>query len=194
MTLRRKFIHSSRLPSSQMCLLLREVRRAALLNLPINDKTLPLILDRTRDTDDTNRKLVYNAVLEANVTQGNTEAIGPTHPRALTIAQRELIVKNGLGDRVPAVRAAAASLIARWVEVIVIKSDEPPTENSGVLALLELFDLANGGVAADALLSVFTTNETIFDNLVFGGMFLASYLISEALSSWIRRLLGESHT
>ncbi|EDR03702.1 chromosome condensation complex protein [Laccaria bicolor S238N-H82] len=129
-----------------------EVRRAALLNLPINEKTLPLILDRTRDTDDTNRKLVYNAVLEANVTQG------PTDPRALTIAQRELIVKNGLGDRVPAVRAAAASLIARWVE----------TENSGVLALLKLFDLANGGVAADALLSIFTTNETIFDNLVFG--------------------------
>ncbi|KIJ99866.1 hypothetical protein K443DRAFT_132899 [Laccaria amethystina LaAM-08-1] len=136
----------------------QEVRRAALLNLPMDGKTLPLILDRTRDTDDMNRKLVYNAVLEANVTQGNTEIIGLTHPRTLTIAQRELIVENGLGDRVPAVRAAAASLIARWVE----------TENSGVLALLKLFDLANGAVAADALLSVFTTNETIFDNLVFG--------------------------
>ena len=176
-----------------MRLLLREVRRAALLNLPINNKTLPLILDRTRDTDDTNRKLIYNAVLEANVTQGKTEIIGPTHPRALTIAQRELIVKNGLGDRVPAVRAAAASLIARWVEVINIKSDEPQTENSGVLALLNLFDLANGGVAADALLSVFTTNETIFDNLVFGGMFLASYLTFDTLRFWIRQLLGESH-
>jgi condensin complex subunit 3 len=177
-----------------MRLLFREVRRAALLNLPMDGKTLPLILDRTRDTDDMNRKLVYNAVLEANVTQGNTEIIGLTHPRTLTIAQRELIVENGLGDRVPAVRAAAASLIARWVEVINLKSDEPRTENSGVLALLKLFDLANGAVAADALLSVFTTNETIFDNLVFGGMFLASYLISEALSFWIRRLLGESHT
>lgn len=176
-----------------MRLLLRDVRRAALLNLPINDKTLPLILDRTRDTDDTNRKLVYNAVLEANVTQGKTEIIGPTHPRALTIARRELIVKNGLGDRVPTVRAAAASLIARWVEAINIKSDEPQTENSKMLALLTLFDLANGGVAADALLSVFTTNETIFDNLVFGGMFLASYIF-KALSVWIRRLLGESHT
>ena len=46
-----------------MRLLLREVRRAALLNLPINNKTLPLILDRTRDTDDDSTASRFTAFL-----------------------------------------------------------------------------------------------------------------------------------
>lgn len=143
-----------------------EVRRAALLNIPITTPTILHILERTRDTDVTIRKLVYSTVLEPNVLQGETTNIGPAHPRALTIAQRELIVRSGLGDREQSVRTAAASLLGAWVDAIA-ESDTEDVE-SGVVALLKMFDLAESNVAADALLSVFVTRADIFDNMEFG--------------------------
>lgn len=39
-------------------------------------------------------------------------------PLILSIAQREEVVRNGLGDREPAVRAAAANLIGGWVDAV----------------------------------------------------------------------------
>lgn len=176
-----------------------EVRRAALLNIPVTPTSLPHILERTRDTDTITRKLVYHSVLEPNVL--HNEQMGATHPRRLSIAQRELIVKNGLGDREPSVRAAAASLIGAWVDAVmeatveeesvaeaIIKDEEgedkkPDVDGekegakkkmvieTGVLGLLGLFDLeqASASVAANALLSVFTTRVDIFENIEFSG-------------------------
>ncbi|KAF8163123.1 nuclear condensing complex subunit [Crassisporium funariophilum] len=141
-----------------------EVRKAVLVNFPVTVETLPAILDRTRDTDAIIRKVVYNAVLAKHTTQGEEgekETLGITHPRVLSIAQRELIVKNGLGDREPAVRAAAASLITTWVH----------EGQSGVVSLLSLFDLGQGTVAADALMSVFTTDVAIFNDFEFGDQY-----------------------
>lgn len=37
-------------------------------------------------------------------------------PRVLSIAQREEIVRNGLGDRDAQVRKAAAGMLAGWVD------------------------------------------------------------------------------
>ncbi|TFK65897.1 ARM repeat-containing protein [Pluteus cervinus] len=159
-----------------------EVRKAALLNTPVNAVTLPRILERMRDTDTTIRKLVYHSVLEPKAML--EDQMGPTHPRALSIAQRELIVKNGLGDREASVRAAAASLIAAWVDAVTDhdSSEVPPKKEGedaapqpkekersekGILALLALFDLTDTTVAADALLSVFASRVDIFENLQF---------------------------
>src|SRR5882672_9278797 len=87
--------------------------------MPLTPTTLPAILSRTRDTDTTNRKLVYSAVLEPHCESGsNGQGIGVGHPRALTIAQRELVVRNGLGDREGVVRSAAGSLVGAWVDVV----------------------------------------------------------------------------
>jgi len=118
------------------------------------------------------RKLVYNAVLEPNVLQGETTIMGPAHPRALTIAQRELIVRSGLGDREQSVRAAAASLLGKWVDVIAESdtTEEDEKIESRVVALLKMFDLVESTVAADALISVFVTRADIFDNIEFGGV------------------------
>lgn len=112
--------------------------------------------------------------------QGDTGVMGSTHPRALTISQRELIVRNGLGDRESTVRAAAGSLIGKWVDVV--SDTEPKTDDgaadartkveSGVVALLKMLDLGESAVAADALLSVFVTRVDIFDNIEFGGLLL----------------------
>ena len=107
--------------------------------------------------------------------------MGPTHPRALSIQQRELIVKYGLGDRELAVRAVAANLLVGWLDVADIGSD--PVENSSnsskggdkeqlerkVLAFLNLFYLNEGEVAANALKSIFQARADMIDNIGFDG-------------------------
>jgi condensin complex subunit 3 len=151
-----------------------DVRRTVLLAIPINPRTLPRVLERTMDTDVTVRKLLYSAVLERLATEGGNDSprtFGPTHPRILSIAQRELIIRNGLGDRDSQVRAAAASLLATWVDVVDVKAEEkdvkvkeqvPEKTESGILSLLTLFDLGEGTVAEDALLSIFKMGVDIF--------------------------------
>jgi condensin complex subunit 3 len=94
----------------------------------------------------------------------------------LTIAQREIIVRNGLGDREPSVRVAAGTLIGTWVDVVgesegKVEDGEENVEN-GVVALLKMFNLGENTVAEDALLSVFATRVDIFDNIEFGSAFV----------------------
>ncbi|TDL22781.1 ARM repeat-containing protein [Rickenella mellea] len=126
-----------------------EVRRAALINIPASEATLPALLSRTRDVDTTIRKLVYSNVLEQ---------LG--HPKQLTIAQRELVLHNGLGDREPAVRSAASNLVASWVDHI-----------GDLVAFLKSLDLAESKVVEDALQSVFESRPDIFDGVEFGDDF-----------------------
>ncbi|KIM49317.1 hypothetical protein M413DRAFT_438505, partial [Hebeloma cylindrosporum] len=173
-----------------------DVRRTVLLAIPINPHTLPRLLERTMDTDVTIRKLLYSAVLEKRTTLGGDDgpkAFGPTHPRILSIAQRELIIRNGLGDREPQVRAAAASLLETWVHFVDVKAEEADVKveeqvreklECGVLSLLSLFDLGEGTVAEDALLSIFKTgvdnfkfDEGYWSNLTPERAFLARVFV-----------------
>ncbi|KAG6830471.1 hypothetical protein H0H87_008044 [Tephrocybe sp. NHM501043] len=154
-----------------------DVRRAALLNIDVNSETLPIILGRTRDTDTTIRKLVYSAVLETNVTVKDTEDMGPTHPRAFTIAQRESIIRNGLGDREPSVRAAAASLLGAWVDAVEeqIPKDEEEKQGvkveSGLVELLKMLDLNQQEYPVDAVMSIFVSRTEIFDTMTFSSAY-----------------------
>jgi len=173
------------------------VRRAAILNMPLTTITLPAILSRTRDTDTTNRKLVYSAVLEPHCEAGSSgQDIEVGHPRALTIAQRELVVRNGLGDREGVVRSAAGSLVGAWVDVVGDgsnakgKEKDKGTIEQDVVALLKLFDLAESNVVEDALLSVFKGRVDIFDALEFGGQCLLVFTSIYNLTCSRRRVLG----
>jgi condensin complex subunit 3 len=56
--------------------------------------------------DATLRRIVYIGPL-------STQSL--PDPRVLSIAQREEVVKNGLGDREPAVRRAAAFMLGEWL-------------------------------------------------------------------------------
>lgn len=154
------------------------MRKAVLINIPIEQDTLPAILDRTRDTDANMRKAVYDSVLGKHVSQGPEKLMGPTHPRALSIKQRELIVKNGLGDRESAVRAVAANLLATWVDVSDVNADDVDRSSKGgdkeqlesrMLSFLNLFDLNEGEVATNALSSIFQAKADIIDNIEFDG-------------------------
>ena len=126
------------------------MRKAALLNAPVTSDTLPAILSRTRDVEPTIRKLVFSSVLEQL-----------EHPKQLTIDQRELIVRNGLGDRELTVRAAAEKLISDWCDTL-----------EGVLPFLSMFDLFESKEAEQALLTVFQSRTDILDSLDFGGALL----------------------
>ncbi|KIM46792.1 hypothetical protein M413DRAFT_23143 [Hebeloma cylindrosporum] len=147
-----------------------EVRRAALLNVPLTKATVDGILSRTRDVDPVTRKLVYAGVLQNKL----------AHPRHLTIAQRETVVKDGLGDREPAVRVAAGKLVASWFDAVVaeVQQGEEDTMTweaddggvmKGLVHFLGLFDVVGPGeaVAVDAVLSIFTTRPDMPDAFVF---------------------------
>lgn len=146
-----------------------EVRRAALLNIPLAPHTLSVMLARTRDTDTVMRKLVYSQVLETNCLSADHASMGAAHPRGLSIAQRELIIRNGLGDREPAVRAAAGSLLGTWVDVArgTTKAEDNQEIQKDVIALLKFLDLHESTIAEDALLSIFATRVDIFEHLEF---------------------------
>ena len=148
----------------------REVRRAALLYIPLTQSTLDAVLSRTRDTDVLTRKLVYSAVLRPKL----------SHPRQLTIAQREQVVKDGLGDREPGVRVATGKMVGSWFDKVSTEADEVEgrtwsVDDGGVMKgfvnFLSLFDVVGPGeaVAVDAMLSIFVTRPDISDVFVFSG-------------------------
>ncbi|KAJ3902884.1 nuclear condensing complex subunit [Lentinula edodes] len=153
-----------------------EVRRAILVNLPVNKITIPPILERSRDVDVTTRKLVYT-VLERNVTIGDEEelTIGFAHSRALSMELRESIVRNGLGDRNENVRAAAAKLMERWVETSdMTDNGKAPGDESGLVGLLKMFDLRTDKIIGDAIIRIFESNLHILNGITFNDTYWTS--------------------
>lgn len=139
-----------------------EVRRATLINMPVNKRTVLSLIDRTYDMDVTIRKVLYSSILSK------------ISPQQLTMFQREFIVLKGLGDREPSVKAAARSLIAAWMHLLQpdvgvdYLEDGHATKSvkDEVVSMLKLFDLTQD-VAVDALLSIFTTEVEVFNNIEF---------------------------
>lgn len=114
-----------------------------------------------RDVDAVNRKLVYTIVLPRLA-----------HPKQLTIAQREGIVKNGLGDREESVRVAAAKLLGSWVDIC----------EGNLKDFLQLFDVGSSTeVALDALKSVFVTRAEIVNEMEFDGSFFRFIVLERIL-------------
>ncbi|KAI0764062.1 nuclear condensing complex subunit [Irpex lacteus] len=133
-----------------------EVRRLAIVNTPLTPITLPVIITRTRDIDPCIRALVFNKTLRY------------FNPAQLTIAQRETLVRDGLGDRDDKVKAAAADMVDYWFD---IARSEPDSDFlTGVSQFLSLFDLTNEeglAIALDALRSIFVTKASAVRKVVF---------------------------
>ena len=153
------------------------MRRAALVNIPLVPASLDIILSRTRDVDPVTRKLVYNGVLQSKL----------GHPRQLSIAQREQIVKDGLGDREPGVRVAAGKLVTSWFDTAMTEALETKESTwvgddggvmKGLIHFLGLFDVVGPGeaVAVDAVLSIFTTRPDVPDIFTFEGSSARHYV------------------
>ncbi|KAJ6570219.1 nuclear condensing complex subunit [Mycena vulgaris] len=161
-----------------------DVRRATAVNIPVNSTSLPALLARSRDTETTIRKLLYNPVLD-------TAARNSADPRTLTIAQRELLVRNGLGDREKTVRAAAATLIGTWVEVVGEEDAKTDEELASRLADVDLSKTEGKTPTTEekqqkivktltAFLRMFDLSEVTAD---VGGEMLGGKLASDALKS-----------
>lgn len=90
-----------------LCDACSEVRRAALYNLSLSPTTLPHVLERTRDTD---------AILRRTVFLGPLSKTSLPSARALSLSQREVAVKAGLGDREAGVRRATAAMLGDWLD------------------------------------------------------------------------------
>lgn len=113
-----------------------EVRRAVLSCIAPSAKTLPKIVERTKDIKDIVRKLAYQVLAEK------------VHMRALSIAQRVLLLQQGLSDRSDAVKQAVQKhLLQGWLRF---------TEGN-ILELLHRLDVENSSdVAVSVLHSLFS--------------------------------------
>ncbi|KAF9043571.1 hypothetical protein BDZ89DRAFT_236873 [Hymenopellis radicata] len=148
-----------------------EVRRAALVHMPLVSDTLDDVLARMRDTDTVTRKLVFSAVLQPKLDT----------PRTLTIAMREDVVKFGLGDREPSVRIAVSKMLASWLDIVSAETDSHLEAHldawegddagvmKGLIRFLGLFDVLGPGVtmAVDAVLAIFTQRSSILEAFQF---------------------------
>lgn len=108
-------LHRLQDPSDEQCPIIRmylfhlskdpsaEVRKAILATMGKNQKSLQAVLKRTRDIDDSVRKMAYDFISKVTV-------------RSLTIEQRERLVKDGLKDRVETVRTCVSDvLLPTWL-------------------------------------------------------------------------------
>ncbi|XP_032772098.1 condensin complex subunit 3 [Rattus rattus] len=113
-----------------------EVRRTVLSCIAPSAKTLPKIVERTKDIKDIVRKLAYQVLAEK------------VHMRALSIAQRVLLLQQGLSDRSDAVKQAVQKhLLQGWLRF---------TEGN-ILELLHRLDVENSSdVAVSVLHSLFS--------------------------------------
>ncbi|XP_020025767.2 condensin complex subunit 3 [Castor canadensis] len=121
-----------------------EVRRAVLSCIAPSAKTLPKIVERTKDVKENVRKLAYQIVAEK------------VHMRAMSIAQRVMLFQQGLNDRSDAVKQAMQKhLLQSWLRF---------TEGN-ILELLHRLDVENSSEVAvsvlNALFSMTPLNELV---------------------------------
>ncbi|KAL1667231.1 armadillo-type protein [Schizophyllum commune] len=133
-----------------------EVRRAVLVNLPLDERRLEFILPRLREQDAIARRLMFTKILALD--SKPDEELPSAHPSKLRPEQITEIVKAGLEDRDETIRAAAAHLMASWYD-----------EMAQLVTFLSLFDLEIGGgeLARRAVEAVFKARPETVGNLQF---------------------------
>lgn len=144
-----------------------DVRRVALpgISLPLNSRTLGLLLSRSRDPDKNVRRTVFKLLRSVPV-------------RGLSLTQRSSVVRLGLGDREESVRADTAKLIDHWAlsnETGTYSSSGPSGPRGKDKAntqpkvdlddFLDLFDLWDGEIAEEALKALLYIRPYLLDGL-----------------------------
>lgn len=150
-------------------LALSEVRRVVLFNLELNAATIPRILERARDVDAINRRVVYLKPM------AELEDF-----RLIDMKQRHQLLKWGLNDRYirtplffvvssdtafllsrdPLVRRAAGKLVStQWIR----------HADYNLLEFLERMDVVEGEAAEDILIAILTARMDIVSLIKFEG-------------------------
>ena len=124
-----------------------EVRRATMLNIVNTDNTRSHILERARDTNAVNRRLIYSRVLKL---QGK-KCFTDIDPRIL-----DQLMKWGLEDREESVRKACQRLMSsHWINLF----------NGDLIELLENLDIVNSKSAVAMMNSLFTSKPDILTQI-----------------------------
>lgn len=122
-----------------------EVRRAALLNLVKNETTIPLLLERARDVNAINRRLVYSRTIKE------------IHDfREIDVGARENLLKWGLNDRDQSVQKAATRMLSHhWYETV----------NEDLLELIDSMKVADTSVMDSAMSFFFESRDDKLESL-----------------------------
>ena len=124
-----------------------EVRRATMLNIVNNNNTRSHILERARDTNAVNRRLIYSRVLKL---QGK-KCFTDIDPRIL-----DQLMEWGLEDREESVRKACQRLMSsHWINLF----------NGDLIELLENLDIVNSKSAVAMMNSLFTSKPEILTQI-----------------------------
>lgn len=116
-----------------------EVRRAALLNLVKTRRSLPLLMERARDVNLINRRLVFSRISKElpNFVE-------------LDLAPKENLLNWGLNDREASVRSAAIGLLTRtWL----------PQVNDDILTFLENVQVVDSSAMPLAMHAIFESRR-----------------------------------
>ncbi|KAJ1948134.1 chromosome condensation complex Condensin, subunit G, partial [Linderina macrospora] len=123
-----------------------EVRRAVMLNIEKNTATLPLVLERARDVDATNRKCLFLKVMPS------------LDYRLLSIEDRERLLTAGVNDRDASVKRACVRMIGEsWLTFA----------DQNLLELTTALDVVDSPNAAKVMQALFTGYPEIPENLKF---------------------------
>ncbi|KAK3094775.1 hypothetical protein FSP39_006096 [Pinctada imbricata] len=142
-----------------------EVRRVVLSNIAPSTKTLPAIIQRTRDVKDSVRKMAYTVLGEK------------VHIKALSIANRVRLLQDGLTDRSEMVKSACSTkLLQTWLR----------TFGGNVLDLLGSLDVENSTETCELAL------ETLFKGASLSEMVERFDLLDDKILIPLEKLNSES--
>ncbi|XP_041369483.1 condensin complex subunit 3-like isoform X2 [Gigantopelta aegis] len=119
-----------------------DVRRAVVSCIAPSIKTLPSLLERTRDVKDSVRQMAYTVLGEK------------VHIKALSIAQRIQLLRDGLNDRTESVKKTCHSkLLQMWLRVF----------EGNILELLRSLDVEHSTETCQQVLDTLFENTPVAD-------------------------------
>ncbi|KGU11873.1 condensin complex subunit 3 [Candida albicans 19F] len=122
-----------------------EVRRAALMNLVKTQDTIPILLERARDSNSINRRLVYSKIARELITDLDD----------LEFEDREFLLKWGLNDRDETVKAAATKMLTiYWYQSV----------NEDLLELIDQLNVKSA-IAEQAILAFFKNKPEVLETI-----------------------------
>lgn len=131
-----------------------EVRKSALNQLNVTEKTLPFILERCSDTDASVRKFLYDVKLQEAWGNYNSNINNLLDFRILSIRYRQILLKTGMNDRVIEVKEACMSMIQNvWLKMV----------DNNLVQFLELLDIVSEPEIAQCVsFGLYEKNPTMF--------------------------------
>lgn len=137
-----------------------EVRRAALLNYEKSPKNFSLMIERAKDSNSINRRLVYSDIAKS---MGNFNKLKPK--------DIEKLLKWGLNDREDSVRDAAIKLLTNtWYESV----------EKDLLKLLGGLNVVDSLIAEKAVIAFFSNKPEILDSITLDQEFWSNLTTEEA--------------